>query len=249
MMLEIPYDCEELCRITTEVVERSGYREDLYIRPLAYKSAEKVANLKLHELEDDFLVMAIPFGRYISSETVRCCTSSWRRVEDSMIPTRLKISGLYVNSILAKTEAVLSGFDEAILLNEDSHVSEGTGENIFLVTDGHISTPPLDDNVLPGITRETVMVLSREELGLEVSERHIDRSELYSADECFLTGTAAHVTPVVEIDHRKIGTGQAGPITGRLQQVYSDVIIGKNEKYLEWCTRATPQRVSAQPGD
>ncbi len=249
MMLEIPYDCEELCRITTEVVERSGYREDLYIRPLAYKSAEKVANLKLHELENDFLVMAIPFGRYISSETVRCCTSSWRRVEDSMIPTRLKISGLYVNSILAKTEAVLSGFDEAILLNEDSHVSEGTGENLFLVTEGHISTPPLDDNVLPGITRETVMVLAREELGLEVSERHIDRSELYSADECFLTGTAAHVTPVVEIDHRKIGTGQAGPITERLQQVYSDVIIGKNEKYLEWCTRATPQRVSAQPGD
>jgi len=245
MMLEIPHSCEELCRITVEVVERSGFTEDLYIRPLAYKSAERVANLKLHELDDDFLVMAIPFGKYLSTEVLRCCTSSWRRVEDSMIPSRLKICGLYVNSILAKTEAVLSGFDEAILLNEDSHVCEGTGENIFLVNDGRISTPPLDDNVLPGITRDTVMVLAREELGTEVVERHIDRSELYPVDECFLTGTAAHVTPVVEIDHRRIGNGEVGPVTRRLQEIYFDVVRGRNERHLHWCTPATPRLAKA----
>ena len=241
MMLDIPYDCEEMCSITAEVVKRSGFKEDLYIRPLAYKSAERVANLKLHELDSDFLVLAVPFGQYITDDPLRCCTSSWRRVEDSMIPSRLKISGLYVNSILAKTEAVLSGFDEAILLNEDSHVCEGTGENIFIIVDGQIYTPPLDDNVLPGITRETTMTLAKEELGLQVVERHIDRSELYSTDEVFLTGTAAHVTPVGEIDHRKIGNGEAGPITQRLQEIYFDIVRGNNEKYLHWCTQITPR--------
>jgi branched-chain amino acid aminotransferase len=244
LMIDIPYSLEDLCNITVELVERCGFTEDLYIRPLAYKSAEKVANLKLQELENDFCLLAVPFGSYLGSDVLRCCTSSWRRVDDSMIPARFKISGIYVNSILAKTEATLAGFDEAIILNQDGHVCEGSGENFFLVVDGRLYTPPIEDNVLPGITRNTVMQLAQSDLGLEVMERHIDRSQIYVADECFLTGTAAHLTPVVEVDSRKVGDGLVGPISAKLQKMYFDVVVGRNPKYIHWCTAATPRLVS-----
>lgn len=243
MMLDIPYSLEDLCNITVELVERSGFSEDVYIRPLAYKSAERVANLKLHELDSDFCLMAVPFGNYLGSDNLRCCTSSWRRVDDPMIPARFKISGIYVNSILAKTEATLAGFDEAILLNQDGHVCEGSGENLFLVNDGKLYTPPIEDNVLPGITRSTVTQLAQTELGLEVVEAHISRSQIYIADECFLTGTAAHVTPVVEVDSRKIADGGVGPISAQIQKLYFDVVVGNVPKFLHWCTSATPRLV------
>ena len=244
LMLDIPYSLEDLCNITVELVERCGFSEDLYIRPLAYKSAEMVANLKLQDLENDFCLMTVPFGSYLGTDILRCCTSSWRRVDDPMIPSRFKISGIYVNSILAKTEATLAGFDEAIILNHDGHVCEGSGENIFLVSDGKIYTPPIEDNVLPGITRDTVMQLAQSELGLDVLEKHIDRSQIYISDECFLTGTAAHVTPVVEVDNRKINDGTVGPISAKLQKLYFDIVAGRNPKYLHWCTVATPRMVS-----
>ena len=244
LMIEIPYSPEELCDITVELVERCSYTEDIYIRPLAYKSAEKVANLKLQELESDFCLMTVPFGSYLGTDILRCCTSSWRRVDDSMIPARFKISGIYVNSILAKTEATLAGFDEAIILNQDGHVCEGSGENLFLAVDGKIYTPPIEDNVLPGITRDTVIQLAQNELGLEVVERHIDRSQIYIADECFLTGTAAHVTPVVEVDSRKIGDGEIGPISAKLKDRYFDIVFGRSPKFIHWCTSATPRLVS-----
>ena len=243
LMLDIPYSLEDLCNITVELVERSGFSEDVYIRPLAYKSAERVANLKLHELDSDFCLMAVPFGNYLGSDNLRCCTSSWRRVDDPMIPARFKISGIYVNSILAKTEATLAGFDEAILLNQDGHVCEGSGENLFLVMDGKLYTPPIEDNVLPGITRSTVTQLAQSELGLEVVEAHISRSQIYIADECFLTGTAAHVTPVVEVDNRKIADGGVGPISAQIQKLYFDVVVGNVPKFLHWCTSATPRLV------
>lgn len=245
MLIDIPYSLDELCNITVELVERCGYTEDLYIRPIAYKSAERVANLKLQELQSDFNLLAVPFGKYLGSDVLRCCTSPWRRVDDSMIPPRFKIAGIYVNSILAKTEATLAGFDEAILLNQDGHVCEGTGENIFLVIGGKLHTPPIEENVLPGITRDTVMQLARTELGLEVVERRIDRSELYMADEVFLTGTAAHVTPVVEIDNRKIADGKPGPLSRSVQSLYFDIVRGKNDKYMYWCTTAVPKLVKA----
>ena len=244
LMIDVPYSLDQLCDITVELVERCGHTQDLYIRPLAYKSAEKLANLKLQELDDDFCLMAVPFGSYLGTDVLRCCTSSWRRVDDSMIPARFKISGIYVNSILAKTEATLAGFDEAILLNQDGHVCEGSGENIFLVVDGKLLTPPIEDNVLPGITHNAVMQLAEAELGLEVVERHIDRSQIYIADECFLTGTAAHVTPVVEVDSRKIGDGSPGPISIQLQSMYFDIVVGRNAKYIHWCTAARPRLVS-----
>ena len=242
LMIDLPYSLEDLCNITVEVVERSGFTQDLYIRPLAYKSAEMVANLKLQDLANDFCLMAVPFGSYLGTDILRCCTSSWRRVDDSMIPARFKISGIYVNSILAKTEATLAGFDEAILLNQDGHVCEGSGENIFLVLDGKLYTPPIEDNVLPGITRDTVMQLAQSELGIQVVETRLDRSQIYIADECFLTGTAAHLTPVVEVDNRKLADGEVGPISKKLQELYFDVVVGRNPKYIQWCTAAVPAR-------
>ena len=241
LRMTLPLSVDDLCNLTIQMVEKCGYTEDLYIRPVAYKSAEKVANLKLPELEDDFFVLAIPFGKYIDSDgAIRCCTSSWRRTDDTMIPPRVKLAGIYINSILAKSDAVLSGFDEAILLNQDGHVCEGSGENIFGIKDGIISTPSLDSNVLPGITRDTVKTLIQDELGLNLIERSIDRSELYLADEVFLTGTAAHLTPVGQIDHRNIRDGKTGPITKELSRLYFQIVRGDNPKYIDFCTPVSP---------
>ena len=245
LMLDIPYSADDLCDITVELVERNRHNTDIYIRPLAYKSEELVANLKLQELASDFTLITVPFGNYLGSDRLRCCTSSWRRVDDPMIPARIKACGIYVNSILAKTEATLSGFDEAILLNHDGHVSEGSGENIFMVKNGRLYTPALEDNVLGGITRDTVMQLAKTELEIDVDMRTIDRSELYLADEVFLTGTAAHLTPVVELDSRPIGDGQPGPISKEIQRMYFDIVVGNNAKYRHWCTRVTPRLVPA----
>ena len=237
MMLDIPYGVDELCKITVELLQSCGYREDLYIRPLAYKSEERVANLKLHELASDFTLIIVPFGAYIETEgAINCCTSSWRRIDDTIIPPRVKISGHYVNSILAKTEAVLAGFDEAIMLTQNGDVSEGSGENLFMVTKGVLYSPLVGDNNLMGITRDSAMTLARNELGLEVVERGIRRSELYLADEVFLTGTAAHVTPVGTLDSRDIGNGDIGPITREIRDMYLKAIRGNSEKYLDWCT-------------
>lgn len=237
MLMDIPYSTEDLCNITIEMLQSCGYKEDLYIRPLAYKSQELVANLKLQELDSDFTLIAVPFGSYIDVEgAIHCTTSSWRRIDDTIIPPRVKISGHYVNSILAKTEATLAGFDEAIMLTSGGDVSEGSGENLFLVNNGQIFTPPVSDNNLTGITRDSAMILAREELGIEVVERNIRRSELYLADEVFLTGTAAHITPVGSLDRRPIGDGGVGPITQKISDTYVDLIRGGNPKYQDWCT-------------
>ena len=245
LLLDIPYTASQLCDITVDLVERNGHQSDIYVRPLAYKSAEVVANLKLQELSSDFTLITVPFGNYLGTDTLRCCTSSWRRVDDNMIPTQIKSAGIYVNSLLAKTEATLAGFDEAIILNQDGHVSEGSGENVFMVSGGKLHTPRIEDNVLPGITRETVMQLAQTELGIEVVERSIDRSELYLADEVFLSGTAAHLTPVVELDRRPIDKGEMGPVTAALQKLYFDIVVGRNPKYLHWCTAVVPRMVPA----
>jgi len=234
--IDFPYTDEELADITVRLVAMCGYNEDIYLRPIAYKSSEALG-VRLHNLESDFLIYVTPFGAYLDIDKgARCCTSTWRRVEDTGIPARAKINGLYVNSSLAKTEAVENGYDEAIMLNEDGHVSEGSGENIFIVEDGRLITPGVYSNVLKGITRDTVMTLARDELGVETIERPIDRSELYVADECFMTGTAAHVTPVTEVDRRPVGEGGLGPITAEIQRLYFEVVRGKNAKYAHWCT-------------
>jgi branched-chain amino acid aminotransferase len=217
-------------------VERSGYQEDVYIRPLAYKSSETVG-VRLHDLEDDFFIIVTTLPPYLGVEKgVRCCTSSWRRIDDTMIPARGKICGTYVNSALAKTEAWENGFDEAILLNHDGHVAEGSGENIFLISEGNLITPSPSDNILIGITRETVIKLAKNELGIDTIERQVDRSELYLAEECFFTGTAANIAPIVEIDHRPIGTGEIGKITIELRKFFAEAMLGRNPKYPDWYT-------------
>ena len=233
--IDLLYTTDELCRITVELVEKCRFQEDIYVRPLAYKGSEALG-LRLHGLENDFLVFAIPWGLYLDMDKARCMVSSWRRPDDNVIPPQAKITGLYINNSLAKTEAVSKGFDEAIMLAPDGHVSEGTGENIFLVINGKLVTPASYNNILLGITRNTVIELAKNELGIETVERPIDPSELHTAEECFLTGTAAHITPVAEIDRRKIGDGEIGEITGKLKQLYFDVIRGNNPKYLKWCT-------------
>ena len=236
-ILNLPFneDIDNLIDITIEIAAKSGYREDIYIRPLVYASSE-VLGVRLHGLETDVVVFVAPFGPYLDIEQgARCHTSTWRRVDDMGIPPRAKVTGIYVNSALAKTEAQLNGFDEAIVLNTDGHVSEGSGENIFIIRDGVLLTPPPSDNVLEGITAQTVKILAANELGIETIERTIDRTELYIADEVFMTGTAAHVTPVVEVDRRSINGGVPGPITKQLVESYSNVIRGKNKNYEDWC--------------
>lgn len=236
LKINLPHSADEMCQLTVKLVEKSGYREDVYIRPLAYKSSE-VIGVRLHNLEDDFLIIVATLPAYLDAEKgVRCCTSSWRRVDDTMIPARGKITGIYVNSALAKTEANERGFDEAILLTHDGHVSEGSGENIFIVIDGKLVTPPSSDNILMGVTRDTVITLARNEMGIEIEEQSIDRSELFTADEAFFTGTAAHVSPILEVDERKVGDGRVGKVTKELQELYFNVIKGKNPKYMDWCT-------------
>ena len=233
--LEMREPLDRLCDLTLEIVERSGYEEDVYLRPMVYLSSEALG-VRLHGLESDLLIFIAPFGPYLDIDKgARCHTSSWRRVDDLGIPPRAKVTGIYVNSALAKTEAELNGFDEAIVLNADGHVSEGSGENVFIVRGGKLITPAPSDNILEGITAETVMELAAAELGVETVQRPIDRSELYIADEVFMTGTAAHLTPVVEIDRRTVGDGGAGPVTRELSRLFFDAIRGRSEKYRHWC--------------
>jgi branched-chain amino acid aminotransferase len=232
--LEKPVD--ELCQLTLELVRQNGYREDVYIRPLAYKSSE-IVGVRMHGLDDDLTIFTTPFGKYLPADNgCRCCTSSFRRVDDNAIPARAKVTGIYVNSAMAKTEAQLNGFDEAIMLTHEGHISEGSGENIFLVVDGKLITPAASENILMGITRASVIELARNELGVETVERQVDRSELYVADECFMTGTAAEISPVVEVDRRAIGTGAVGPISNQLRSIFDDAVRGRVERYRAWCS-------------
>jgi len=230
--INLPHTANELCQLTVELIERCGFREDIYVRPLAYKSSEALG-VRLHNLDDAFIVFAFPWGPYLDTNGVRCIVSSWRRPSET---PQAKITGLYVNNALAKTEAIGNGSHEAIMLTSNGYVSEGSGENIFLVQNGGLVTPGVDDIMVVGITRNAVIKLARNELGMETIERRINHSELYTASECFLTGTAANITPVVEIDGRKTGSGEAGEITRKLQKAYSGVIQGRDSKYREWCT-------------
>lgn len=232
LKIDLPYNVERMCEITAELVKKSDFKEDVYVRPLAYKSSEELG-VRLHKLEGDFMVFAFPWGRYLDIDRAKCCVSSWRFPRE--VP-RAKLTGLYVTNALAKTEAIERGFDEAIMLTADGYVAEGSGENIFLVINGQLVTPASYDGILMGITRQKVMKLAEAELGIKTIERHVDRVELYSAAECFLTGTAAHITPVAEIDGRKIADGEIGTVTAKLQKIYADVIKGDHPKYMEWCT-------------
>jgi branched-chain amino acid aminotransferase len=236
LMMEVHQSPEELAEITVELLRRDGLREDVYIRPIVYKSSETIG-VRLHNLASDIVIFGVPFGQYIDTEGgIRAQVSSWRRTDDNAIPARGKITGAYVNGALAKSEAQLNGFDEAIVLTADGHVSEGSAENLFIVRNGVLVTAPVTDNILEGITRRRLMEMARGELGVDVEERTIDRTELYVADEVFLCGTGAQISPVIEIDRRPIGTGRPGPITRDLSRSYFDAVRGRLPAYRDWLT-------------
>ena len=236
LMMEVRQSPQELAEITVELLRRDGLREDAYIRPVVYKSSE-IIGVRLHNLDADITIFAVPFGHYIDTEGgIRAQISSWRRTDDNAIPARGKITGAYVNGALAKSEAQLNGFDEAIVLTADGHVSEGSAENLFIVQRGALVTPAVSDNILEGITRRRLIAMAREELGIETTERSLDRTELYSADEVFLCGTGAQISPVIEIDRRTIGSGRPGPISRELSRTYFDAVRGRLPAYRDWLT-------------
>jgi branched-chain amino acid aminotransferase len=225
-----------MVELTVDLIRRNEQHQDIYIRPVAYLS-DQIIGVRLHNMSYDLLITSEPMGNYVDIDGLKCNVSSWRRIDDNAVPARAKILGAYVNSAFAKTEALQNGFDEAIMLTNEGHVSEGSAENIFLVINGELVTPAPSENILLGITRATVIELARRELGLTTTERQIDRTELYSADEVFLVGTGAQIAPVVAVDRRPVGTGKVGPISEQLQRIYFDVVRGANPKYREdWCT-------------
>ncbi|MBE3559150.1 MAG: branched-chain amino acid transaminase [Ktedonobacteraceae bacterium] len=234
--IALPYSVDQLVDLSVELVRRNEQHEDVYLRPVAYKS-DQVIGVRLHGLTDHFLLTSEPMGNYVEITGLRCGVSSWRRIDDNAMPARAKICGAYVNSAFAKTEAMQNGFDEAIMLTHEGHVSEGSAENIFLLVNGELITPAPTENILLGITRDTVIKLAQRELGYPTVERQVDRTELYTADEIFLCGTGAQIAPVISVDHRPVGDGTVGPVTSKLQQLYFDVVRGKIPAYRDqWCT-------------
>lgn len=234
MRIEFDHTPESLTALTIELLRQDAYQQDVYIRPLAYKADEQIG-VRLHNLTDELTIFALPFGLYIKNDTSAHATiSSWRRLDDNAIPARGKISGAYASSALIKTDAALAGFDEALVLTQEGHLSEGSAMNVFIVRDGALITPPITENILEGITRRSVIELAQKELNLTVIERPIDRSEIYLCDELFLTGTAAQVTAVTRVDYRPIGKGEMGPVTGQLRRLFEQVVRGNHPAYAHW---------------
>lgn len=233
-MKDVP-SVDELTGLIVETVRRNGFREDVYIRPSFYKSTRAIG-VRLHDLDNQLYVIALPFGNYIDTESgVRVMTSTWRRNADDALPARGKIVGGYVNMAFQKTEAELNGFDEAVVLTADGHVNEASAANIFMVRDGVALTPPVNDDLLEGVTRKALLELLANE-GIPTEVRSIDRSELYIADEAFLCGTGVQVSPIVEIDHRPIGSGEIGPIGRIVRDRYFEAVRGKLPEYSHWLT-------------
>jgi branched-chain amino acid aminotransferase len=245
LMISLPEDVDAMCKHTLELVRLNNFREDLYVRPIAFKAAEEIG-VRLHNVRDDFAIVAIPHRSYFDvGQGLRTCVSSWRRIDDNSAPARAKLTGVYVSSALAKSEAISNGFDEAILLTHDGHVAEGSAENIFIVREGVVFTPPASDAILEGITRRSLIELMRDELRLEVIERSIDRSELYLADEIFFSGTAVGVSPVIEVDRRAVSDGAVGKIAAALADLYRDITLGSVAKYRSWLTPSRGTKIGS----
>lgn len=237
LRIAVPLSAKELTEVSLELLRRNQFETNVYIRPLAYKAAERVGVMP--DEEDAFAIVALPFGEYLhATNGLHAGISSWRRIDDNAIPARGKICGAYVNSVLASDEARQNGFDEAILLNESGHVAEGATCNLFMVRGRRLITPPVHDNILEGITRDCVMQLAQREMRVEVVERSIDRSELFVCDEVFFSGTAVGIAPIVRIDHRPVRDGAIGPVTRAIRQLYSDAVHGTLHTYRSWLVPA-----------
>lgn len=225
---------EEYCAITKKLLQMNNYRQNTYIRPTHYKSAERVGTSFLNN-PDAFLIFSVTMEEYIDiSKGLKVCVSNWRRTSDNAIPPRAKVGGSYVNCALISTDARLAGFDDAISLTEDGKVSEGSAMNLFLVMGGKLVTTKSTNNILQGITRDTIITIAKD-LGYEIEVRDVDRTELYIADEAFFCGTGAQVSPITNIDHRDLGDGEIGPISAKIQKLYFDIVCGRVPKYKQWC--------------
>ncbi len=232
LRVDLANTVDELCDITLEILRRNAPREDTYVRPLAYKAAESVGvNLKG---DSELSIFTVPMGNYVELTGLKVCVSSWRRTPDNAIPARAKCTGSYVNTALAVDQAHRAGYDDAIFLTQDGQVSEASAANIFLVRKGQRITPPVTADILEGITRDAVMELAEKELDLPVIERVVGRTELYVADEVFLSGTGFQIAPVVEVDDRPVGTGSIGPVAERLQELYFKAARGGWDEYADW---------------
>ncbi len=244
LMAQLPYTAQELADITIELLAREGWNENCYIRPLIYK-ADEIIGVRLHDLHDEVTIFSVPMGSYLPREEgLKLCTSSWRRVDDTAIPPRGKITGAYINSALIKTEAHLNGFDDALVLNQDGHIAEASAANLVMVRHGKLIMPPATANSLEGITLSAIVQLAQQELGLECEAREIDRTEMYIAEEAFLCGTGAQLVSIASLDHRTVGSGEMGPITKALHRLYFRVVRGEEPKYMHWLT-PVPQAVTA----
>jgi branched-chain amino acid aminotransferase len=237
LMIDIEYSAEQLCDITLDLMKKENYSEDAYIRPFAYNSGLGIGP-KLIGNDQDIFIYSIPLGLYLETDrAISVCISSWDRISDNSIPPRAKISGSYVNAALQKTEAILNGYDEALVLSTDGrHVCEGSAENIFMVRNNKLVTPAVTDDILEGITRNTVIELAKNFNNIEIIERQIDRTELYIADELFFCGTGAQISPIGSVDKRIIGDGTMGPVTKKLQDNYFKLVTNNIEEYSSWCT-------------
>jgi branched-chain amino acid aminotransferase len=233
--IDIGLDVQQLCDIAVQIVGQSKYEEDVYVRPIAYK-ASRVIKVGLLNLQDAFCCFSAPMGDYFDiHKGLSVTVSGWRRNDDNAIPARAKATGGYINAALAIADAQEAGFDEAILLTQDGHVSEGSAANLFLVMNGKLITPAVADDILVGITRSAVLELA-EKLRIPVTERRVDRTELYVADEIFLCGTGVQIAPVTKVDGRKIGDGKMGEITRSIQDLYLAAVHGEVEDYWGWLT-------------
>jgi len=238
---------EEMGRATLDLLRQANMRRDLYIRPLAFKKGLALG-LGLTGIEDAFAVYCIPLGAYHKTqEPLHCCVSSWVRPDDNALPVRAKVTGAYINSCLASDDARLNGFDEALLLTADGHVSEAASSNLFMVRRGRLVTPPVSEAILEGVTRNTVIDVARD-LGYTVVERKIDRSELYTAEELFLTGTAVEIRAIGRVDHRPVADGREGPITRRIRETYAAAVRGRDPNYRSWLTPVFAQAAVGSQG-
>lgn len=232
----IKYNQKELMEITLELARKCKPKTDCYFRPMAYASNLSFSP-DLSELDFDFALYAFPFGEYLPvHKGLKLAISNWVRIADNMIPSRAKISGGYINSSLAKADAVRLGFDDALMLTSDGHLAEGSAANFFIVRDGKIITSPKYSEVLEGITRRTILELAVD-LNIPVEEREIDRTEVYICDEAFLTGTGVQVAWIAEVDGRRIGDAVMGPITGKIQKLFFEIVRGNKIKYKDWLTK------------
>ena len=229
------FSVDELCNATVELIRKNAIKESCYIRPLTFVGLHGIDLNVTKNSPTHTTITIFPFSKYFKSDGISACISSWRRIDDESIPTLAKASGNYLNSVLATQECRRNGYDESILLDKKGRVSEASGENLFVVRDGKLHTPQLSDSILEGITRNTAIIIAKE-LGYEVVERPISRTELYLAEEIFLTGTAAEIIAITKIDGHTVGNGKEGTVTRTIREYYENIVVGKTEKFMGWLT-------------